>query len=39
LVWIATSNTNGSPFSDTSSLISSMAAQTVRKLRGDGMIM
>jgi len=39
VVWIATSNTNGSIFSDTSSLISSMATQTVRKLRGDGLIM
>ena len=39
VVWIATSNSNGSPFSNISSLISSMAAQTVRKLKGDGLIM
>jgi len=38
VVWIATSNTNGTPFSDTSSLISSMASQTVQKLRGDRLI-
>lgn len=39
VVWIATSNTNGSIFSSESSLIASMAAQTVRKLRGDKLIM
>ncbi len=39
VVWIATSSTNGSFLSDASSLISSMAAETVRKLRGDRLIM
>ena len=38
VVWIATSNTNGSIFSDIPSLISSMAAETVRKLRDDRVI-
>ncbi len=38
VVWIATSNTNGSIFSATRTLIASMAAETVRKLRDDKMI-
>ncbi len=38
VVWIATSNTNGSPMSGTASLISSMAAETVRKLRSDRVV-